>query len=140
MQPTEKTNSKGLTADFREGFIQEMLTSGKTLYFKMRLVHKGPFVACKIGRFCVCTINESDEGNSHEWDDSCDRYPPISAEINGVSHTLERAIRGGQLQTIKKDEYEYLLNAAAWDAAHDQDSPLAAPEQQINLWRLKPVF
>lgn len=140
MQPTENPNSKGFTADFREGFVDEMLLSGATLYFKMRLVHKGPFVACKIGRMCVCTINGGDDNTAHEWNASCDRYPPISAEINGVSHTLERAIRGGQLQTIEKSEYEYLLDAAVWDAAHDQDSPLAAPGQQINLGSMKPVF
>ena len=140
MHPAEKANSKGFTADFRDGLVHEMLLYGAPLYFKMRLVHKGPFVACKIGRTCTCTINGGDESDAHEWNASCDRYPQISAEINGVPHSLERAIRGGQLQTIKKDEYEYLLNAAAWDAEHDPDSPLAAPGQQINLGSMKPVF
>ncbi len=140
MEPTEKPSSEGFTADFREGLVQELLLSGGPLYFKMRLVHKGPFVACKIGRICVCTVNGGDDSAAHEWSESCDRYPPISAEINGVSHTLGRAIRGGQLQTIEKPEYEHLLDSAAWDAKHDHDSPLAAPGQQINLGSMKPVF
>ncbi len=140
MQSIKNSSSKGFTADFREGFVHEMLLHGGPLYFKMRLVHKGPFVACKIGRICTCTINGGDDNTAHEWSASCDRYPPLSAEINGVSHNLERAIRGGQLRAIEKTEYEFLLDSAAWDAAHDQDSPLAAPEQQVNLGSMKPVF
>ncbi|KKK97984.1 hypothetical protein LCGC14_2647310 [marine sediment metagenome] len=140
MDSSKTPSSKGFTADFREGFVHEMLLHGGPLYFKMKLVHKGPFVACKVGRRCVCTINGGDDNAAHEWDASCDRYPSLSAEINGVPHTLERAIRGGQLQPIEKPEYEYLLNAAAWDAEHDQDSPLAAPGQQINLGSMKPIF
>lgn len=142
MDYSEKSRQPGFTADFRRGYIDEMLASGKPLpfYFKLRLVHKGPFVACKIGRICACTVNGGDDNADHEWEESCDRYPQISALINGVSHDLERAIRGGQLQTIKKADYDYLLDSAKWDAAHDQDSPLATPEQQINLGKMRPVF
>lgn len=133
--------SRGFTETNRHGLIDELLARGKPpFYFKMRMVSKGPYVACKVGRMCVCTVNGGDENASHEWSESCDRFPPIASEINGESFPLERAIAGRQLGTITKAEYEYLLDSAAWDAAHDENSPLAEPMQRIDLNRLKPMF
>ena len=62
-------------------------------YFKMRLVRGGPWVPARIRRVCQCTVNGGDEERDHDWQESCDRNPPLSADINGEEADVELATR-----------------------------------------------
>lgn len=127
------------TADNRRGLINEMLASGKKLpfFFKMRMVRKGPFVSAKVTRACQCTINGEE---THEWQESCDRYPEIVSEINGETFDLDRLLKGGQLTPISQKDFQYLKDAAAWDSRNAPDAPLASPTHSIDVSKMKPPF
>lgn len=130
------------TSDTRRALIDELLARGACLplYFKMRMVAKGPFVGMKVCRTCNCTVNGGDESTQHEWQKSCDRHPHLASEINGHPYPLERALKGGQLQKIEESEYRYLIDAAKWDVENDPDAPLAAPTQAVNFNKMRPIF
>lgn len=99
---------------------------------RKRLVKGGPYVACRILRLCHCTHGAA---AGHDWSDACDRYPPLSAEING--HVDERDDAVDRLWTsaeiIDAANWRLMTAQAAWDARHNPDAPSQRPREAVNL-------
>ena len=52
-------------------------------FYQLRLVKNGAYVAARIFRECHCTVNGGADCAAHDWCESCDRFPPLRAEIDG---------------------------------------------------------
>lgn len=99
-------------------------------YFKMRLVKGGPFVAARIIRLCHCTIGSQGD-RPHEWFLTCDRYPPLSAEINGEEADVARVWAYGR--EISPKEYKHPTALREWAEQHAPQEPEANPRDATNL-------
>ena len=100
-------------------------------YFRMRLVRRGPFVACRIWRCCSCTVNGGDENEQHDWQETCDRIPPLTATVDGKD-------RPGQLdkvwlygKPIEPATYRLMLDQANWDTQYDPSAAAANPYEPV---------
>ncbi len=116
------------------------LNSPRPGFFTDKLVKHGPLVAARIHRPCNCSINgDGDEWSSHPWQESCDRFPHLVAEIDGnVEDDLERVWMWGK--EIDEADYQYRLSSAAWDTQYDPDSPGANPGKPIDTMSIRPLF
>lgn len=104
-------------------------------FFQIRLVKGGPFVPARIYRPCACTINGPAE---HDWQDTCDRYSPLAAEIDGKPGGLWRLWTYGKI--ISRNDYQYMTDLREWSLTCDPLSPQANPGQPIDLGQMDPVF
>lgn len=104
-------------------------------FFLVRKVRRGPLVPARIWRPCHCTINGEDE---HAWRDTCDRYPGLSAEIDGFPVEIDQVWHYGK--EVDEQEFNYRTEATAWDKRNDPDAPAANPDQPIDLMTVKPPF
>ncbi len=95
----------------------------------------GVWVAARIHRTCHCTIN-GDHNAAHDWLDTCDRYPPLEAEINGRPADVDRVWTSGE--EIAEDEYHYLMADREHARRHRPDSPEADPGKPIDFDTLVP--
>lgn len=107
-------------------------------FFLTRLVKGGPLMPARIWRPCVCTVNGGEDGAEHDWQPTCDRNPPLAAEVNGQPHDVDRVWMSRDV--ITEAEYRYLMDTAAWDRANDPTAPMANPAQPINPLTVKPLF
>ena len=99
-------------------------------YYKLRLVKGGPFVPARIIRICHCTIGAEGD-RPHEWFFTCDRYPPLSAEINGQEADVARVWAYGR--KIKPSEYDHLTALREWAKRHAPQEPEANPRHAPDL-------
>jgi hypothetical protein len=94
-----------------------------------------PLMPARIWRPCVCTIGGEDE---HDWQESCDRYPALAAEINGQPADVDRVWMSRDV--ITEEEFRYLTDTAAWDRQNDPAAPLANPNKPIDPLTVKTLF
>ena len=97
-------------------------------FFSMRLTKGGPLVAARIARECRCTINGE---IGHEWRDTCDRYPPLMAEIDGEMAEVERVWTSGREITFA--EYRFMLADAEWCRQNAPSDPKARPREAVDF-------
>ena len=117
------------------------ISEPKPGFFKVRLAKGGPYVGAQIGRFCHCSINGGDENEMHSWQETCDRYPHLSAMINGefrektLSYMATDAIDSLMLfgDMITEAEYDYLIDDRKWAEENAPHLPEAQPRQKVNI-------
>lgn len=105
---------------------------------QMRLVRGGAWVAARIHRTCHCTIGGGDLDKPHPWRGTCDRYPPLEAEIDGKPAGVDRVWTAGE--DIDEAEYRFLIDDRAHARQHRPDSPEANPRQPIDFDTMAPPF
>lgn len=91
------------------------LSNPRPGWFQTRLVSKGPLVPARIFRECHCTPNGGDDNDPHDWAPTCDRHPPLVAEIDGNEVEVEQVWAQGT--EIDEDRYAYLVAGLAHDRA-----------------------
>lgn len=111
---------------------------------------KGPRVGARVWRACTCTIHGGPDGAEHAWQDDCDRHPPLICDVDGIRYDpplnradvpmIEKVELYSEDEPITEAEYRYLLDAAAWDRAHQPGAPAANPTKPIDLLNAKPIF
>lgn len=108
--------------------------------FKIRMVRGGIDVAARISRLCHCTVNGGGGNLAHEWAESCDRYPPLTAEINGRDRPGMKYVwwvwTGGRF--IGRKTYDYLLADAKWCRDYAPTEPRAKPWRAVDINRTAP--
>lgn len=107
-------------------------------FLQVQLCHRGPLVAGRIWRPCTCTINgpawtaeTNEEFQPHHWQDSCDRYPPLVAEVHGTDVETPKLWRtvcstkndillddcyGHAAHVVEERMWKYLVDLAEWAA------------------------
>lgn len=76
--------------------------------YRIRQVKGGPWLGAIIWRPCLCTINGPAQ---HHWTSTCDRYPPLQADIDGFEAEVERVWTYGR--SIGRHEYDFLRETTA---------------------------
>lgn len=104
-------------------------------FFAMRLVKGGAEVGAAIWRGCRCSVNGPEH---HHWRETCDRYPPLQAVINGQEAPVQRVWESGR--EIDEAEYEYLTRDAEWARQWAPEDPRAKPDQAADLRKMEPAF
>lgn len=102
-------------------------------YFRMRLVRRGPFVACRIWRCCSCTVNGGDENEQHDWQATCDRFPQLTATVNGEDRSEKLSKVWTYGKPIKRSEYDFMVADAAWLRQHDPEDAKATPTAPVDI-------
>ena len=105
-------------------------------YFRTRLVKGGVWVPAVIRRICVCTVNGGGDQVEHDWNEECDRYPRLEAEVDLKPAAVDRVWMSGE--PITKAQYDYLVTSTAWDRENDINSPAATPRKAIDLDQVDP--
>ncbi len=103
---------------------------------QVKQVRGGVWLAARIHRTCHCTINGGDHNAAHAWCDTCDRYPPLEAEIDGKPADVDRVWTSGK--DIDEAEYRFLIDDRAHARQHRPDSPEANPRQPVDFMTLAP--
>lgn len=110
-------------------------------YYKRRLVRGGPFVPVRIVRFCMCTVGGGGDNARHVWDDRCDRYPPLTAVIDGALE--EDALKHWVYcagNPITRDEYDHMLSLRKWARSSAPDDPMGSPDKRIDPMKIASLF
>ena len=109
-------------------------------FFKVRLVRGGPLVPAALCRPCCCTIGGGHDNTPHDWTEACDRYPQLTAFVDGVERFewVRRVWEYGYESTAS--EYDLMTRKRAWDETYDPASPAANPTKPVDFDNLKPVF
>lgn len=107
-------------------------------FWRTRLVRGGPAVAARIWRPCGCTVNGGDANAEHDWRDTCDRFPPLQAEIDGRPADVLRVWTCRD--AIDAAEYAYMRADAEWVRRYAPHEPVAAPESRVDVGALPPPF
>lgn len=101
-------------------------------YFQLRMVKNGPWVPAMIVRRCRCTVNGGDDQAEHDWQASCDRFPPETGIIHDGKDDLGRV---DHIRTyghpISKERYDLMAARAAYDRTHHPASIGANPYTSI---------
>lgn len=98
-------------------------------FFKVRLCKAGPWVPARIRRLCSCTATGGDDGAEHEWRETCDRFPPLAADVDGEAVPIDRVWIYGH--PIDERDWRYMTDYAAWARAHARHKPEANPRRPI---------
>jgi len=125
-------------SDGSHKFPHNALAPPEPGYFRLRLVKNGPFVAARISRTCHCTINGGPTNEAHDWQETCDRYPQLFAEINGEKREVYRVWEWGEM--IEKSTFDYLTHSADWDRQYAPGSPAANPTKAIDITKMNPIL
>jgi len=96
--------------------------------YKLRTMRGGPWVRARITRTCHCTIGGE---RPHEWTDDCDRFPRLTAFIDGNSVPLWRVWPYGR--PVDADEYARIGSPVTREA--ENETPAIVP-----LSQQEPVF
>ena len=107
--------------------------------FEIRMIKGGVAVAARLWRPCQCTINGPDV---HDWQKTCDRYPHLTAEINGVEKPRATAVWWVWLsgRDIDRKMFDYLLADAEWCRRCAPDEPRAKPWRAVEINRTAPAI
>jgi len=97
-------------------------------HFRTRLVKGGPMVPARIWRECRCTVNGE---TPHDWRDTCDRYPPLTGEIDGSPAEVERVWTSGE--AIPEREYRFMVADAEWCRQNAPADPKSSPRQPVDF-------
>lgn len=100
-------------------------------FYQLRLVKNGAYVAARIFRECHCTVNGGADCAAHDWCESCDRFPPLRAEIDGEDAEPQRVWISGR--PIPEAEYRFLIADAAHCRAHLPSDPKANPRKAVDF-------
>lgn len=106
-------------------------------FFRIRRTKGGVWTPVRIWRPCLCTIGGQDE--EHEWTDACDRYPGLSALVDGWE-TVDPLEIWMNCHPIEQAEYEFLVNDHAWARSNAPHLPEASPRRPVNLSDMDPLF
>ncbi len=109
-------------------------------WFKVRLRRRGPYVGACIVRECSCTVNGTDTSAPHEWSETCDRFAPLTAYVDGVEQP-------GRVQSlwlsgfpIDRGEHDFMVADAAWAREYATDEPKANPTEFVDVNKLPSIF
>lgn len=108
-------------------------------FFLVKKVRGGPEVPARIHRPCCCTVNGGDDNESHEHQPTCDRFPPLRAEIDGEPAPVLRVWLFGRKE-ISEADYRYRRDVGTWARTHAPDDPAANPDQAVDMMTAKPLF
>lgn len=117
-----------------------MLDRPQPGFFRVRLVRRGPWVSAAIRRICSCTINGGSDNARHEWRPDCDRFPPLSCEVDGQERNDRLMSVWVFGRPISEKEFRYMRDAAAWDRTYAPDAPTANPLLPVDFNAIKPKF
>jgi hypothetical protein len=145
---TEQRRSAGpARAETRESRDPNAIEPG---YFAYRWGKGRPEIAARIWRACHCTVIGGERNEEHEWCSDCDRFPRLVADVDGRRYEETTDWHNNRppvlLQVwtfgrrIAAEQYELMLDQAAWDRMYDPSSPLANPEKPIDLNTMKSIF
>ena len=120
--------------------VNRAIDSPEPGYFRMRLVRHGPFVACRIWRCCSCTVNGGDENEQHDWRATCDRFPPLTATVNGEDQPgmVRRVWTYGR--AVDAATYRLMVDRANWDKQYAPAAPAANPDKPLDINTIPPLF
>lgn len=109
-------------------------------FYRARLVKNGPWVPARIWRECHCTVNGGDDNAAHDWRDTCDRYPPLVAEVDGQLRNVVIVWPSLIGNAISKADFDFMTADAEWCRQNAPSEPIANPRQSVDLKTQAPIF
>lgn len=113
-------------------------------FYRKKNVKDGPWVPVQIARFCLCSGPDGEITERHLWnEDTCDRYPPLSALDCGVE------IKDAPMpddwgfmfwEPITEKKYDYLLKMMDWAEQHAPSDPYANTDKALDHMKVKSLF
>ena len=109
-------------------------------FFRFRMTRGGPYVGARIMRTCCCTVNGGEDNAPHEWDETCDRFAPLTCFADGVERpgAMSRVWLYGE--PIERAEYDFMVADASWTRDHAPDDAKANPTEAIDLNKMPSIF
>jgi len=105
-------------------------------YYRRKMVRNGPWVGVHIARHCVCRQHPR-----HVWNDDCDRYPHITALLQGtLLEDAEIQWTYCRSNEVTKEEYDHLIKLQDWAEEHAPDDPYAKTTLPIDHMKIKSIF
>lgn len=104
--------------------------------YRIRRAKGAVWVPVLIYRPCACTINGPDE---HLWQDDCDRYPPLTALVDGWEEVAPMSV-WNNCRPISRADYDHMVATHAWAREHSPDHPDANPTRPVNLGGMRSIF
>lgn len=109
-------------------------------FYKRKFIRGGVWTGIHIERHCKCSINGGEDQPSHIWNETCDRFPELSALVDGFSiESAENHFMYCFGHEITEAEYRQLVKMSEWSERNDPEDPHAS-KKAVNHMKIKPLF